>query len=92
MITAKNLIKHELIGLDANVFDSSNKSLVNMKGKVLDETRSVLLFKTNKGMKKVQKKKSVFIFKIPNGQMVKVNGERIAYRPEDRIKLRVTKW
>lgn len=92
MITPKNLIRHEMIGLDVSVSGSTNRSLIGVKGKILNETKSMFFIKTRKTMKKVQKKNSEFIFIIPNKKKVKVKGSKISYRPEDRIKLKVKKW
>jgi ribonuclease P protein subunit POP4 len=92
MITPKNLIKHELIGLTVEIVDSTNKFQVGVKGLVVDETKNTLTIETEKGMKKIQKKGSVFIFKISSEKKVKVNGNKIAVRPEDRLKLKVKKW
>lgn len=91
MITAKNLIRHELIGLTAEVAESTNKDCVGIKGLVVNETKNLLTIETENGNKRIQKKKTQFIFKIPGGK-VKVDGERIVARPEDRIKLKVRKW
>jgi ribonuclease P protein subunit POP4 len=92
MITAKNLIRHELIGLPAEVVGSSNESHVGIKGTVVDETKNLLVIESKKELKKIQKKGTSFIFKIPSGKRVRVEGKIIAARPEDRIKLKVKKW
>lgn len=92
MITPKNLIKHELIGLEVEIADSTNKFQVGLKGLVVDETKNTLAIETEKGMKKIQKKGSTLIFKISSEKKVKVNGNKIAVRPEDRLKLKVKKW
>ena len=92
MITAKNLIRHELIGLTAEVVESNNQSQIGIIGMVVNETKNLLVIETKKHMKKIQKKGSSFIFKIPSGKRVKVDGNIIAVRPEDRIKLKVKKW
>ncbi len=92
MISAKNLIRHELIGLKVEVVDSTNKFHIGIKGLVVDETKNLLIIETEKGIKKIQKKGTTFVFEIPNGKKVKVNGTIIAKRPEDRIKLKVKKW
>jgi ribonuclease P protein subunit POP4 len=92
MITPKNLIKHELIGLEVEIADSTNKFQVGVKGLVVDETKNTLTIETEKGMKKIQKKGSTFIFKISSEKKVKVNGNKIAVRPEERLKLKVKKW
>ena len=36
MITAKNLKKHELIGLEAEIITSNNEDLVGLKGKIVE--------------------------------------------------------
>lgn len=92
MISPKNLIRHELIGLDVEVVESKNKFQIGVKGTVVDETKNTLTVETDKGLKKIQKKGSIFIFKIYDGKKVKVNGNKIAVRPEERTKLKVKKW
>jgi ribonuclease P protein subunit POP4 len=92
MITPKNIIRHELIGLEVEVVESTNKFQVGIKGMVVDETKKLLIIETKKGVKKIQKDGAVFMFKLPSGVKVKVDGKRILARPEDRIKLKVRKW
>jgi ribonuclease P protein subunit POP4 len=46
-ITPSNLIYHELIGLTTRVIDSTNTSLINIRGKVVDETRNTLTVETD---------------------------------------------
>ena len=43
MITSKNLVNHELIGLKIKIKDSKNKSLIGKKGTIIDETKSTFL-------------------------------------------------
>jgi len=92
MISAKDLIRHELIGLSVEIANSSNKFSKGIKGLVVDETKNLLVIETAKGIKKVQKKGTEFMFTISDGKRVKVNGALIAKRPEDRVKLKVKKW
>jgi ribonuclease P protein subunit POP4 len=92
MISPKNLVKHELIGLTAEVAESTNKSQVGIKGIVVDETKNLVVVETSKGLKRIQKKGAEFIFNIPEGKRVKVKGNKIAVRPEERLKLKVKKW
>ncbi|MDD2665622.1 MAG: ribonuclease P protein component 1 [Methanocellales archaeon] len=83
-ISPNNLIFHELIGLFAEVSASTNSSLVGIKGKVVDETRNLLVIEN----KKIPKSCSTFVFSIPNNK-VKVDGKLLVSRPEDRIKRRL---
>ena len=92
MISAKGLIRHELIGLKVEVVGSFNKFHIGLKGLVVDETKNLLTIETEKGIKKIQKKGTEFVFTIPNGKKIKVNGAIITKRPEERVKLKVKKW
>jgi ribonuclease P protein subunit POP4 len=92
MISTKNVIRHELIGLTVEVVESTNKFNVGIKGTVVDETKNLLIIETGNEIKKIQKKGTKFIFTIPSGKKVKVDGTRIVRRPEERIKLKVKKW
>ncbi|MBT3984751.1 ribonuclease P protein component 1 [archaeon] len=85
MITSNNIKKHELIGLDVEVVDSINKDLCGLKGKVVDETRNLIVLATNKGEKKVLKKDATFMFKLEN-EKVEVDGKVLVGRPEERLK------
>jgi len=91
-ITAKNLIRHEFIGLDVVVDECTNNSVVGTKGNVINETKKLFVIRTRKGDKKVQKNNTKFIFTLPDGKKVRVDGKRIELRPEERIKRRVKKW
>ena len=92
MITPENLVKHELTGLEVEIAGSSNKSMISIKGRVIDESRQMLTIKTVDGEKKVPKALCSFIFTLPEGKKVKVDGELLVSRPEDRIKKKFRKW
>jgi ribonuclease P protein subunit POP4 len=88
-ITPENLPKHELIGLEVEVIESTDESLVGIKGEVLDETQSILTIEN----KQVEKKNCIFQFILPNRQEVKLNGELINKRPEERAGMTLpNKW
>jgi ribonuclease P protein subunit POP4 len=92
MITSKNLIYHELIGLNLEVTNSSTKSLIGLKGKVIDETKKTLTIETSDNDEKLLPKDvSIFQFEIPDGTFVEVDGKVLLSRPEDRIKKRYKK-
>lgn len=88
-ITPENLPKHELIGLKAEVIDSTDQSQEGISGEVTDETQSMLEI----GGKKVEKKNAKFLFTLPDGTKVELDGKLIDKRPEDRIDQRLPgKW
>ncbi|MEM5814980.1 MAG: ribonuclease P protein component 1 [Candidatus Aenigmatarchaeota archaeon] len=91
-ITEKNLVRHELIGLEVEIVKSTNKYQIGIKGKVIDETYNTLTIETNKKEKKVAKKDCVFVFTLPNGKKVQVEGWILVGKPEDRIKKKFSKW
>ncbi|RLI80245.1 ribonuclease P protein subunit [Archaeoglobales archaeon] len=79
------ILAHEWIGLNVEVMDSPNKCEVGIKGEVVDETMKTLKIKTDKGVKVVAKKYRTFKVKFGD-RVLKVKGDLITYRPEDRIK------
>ena len=90
MITPSNLVRHELIGLRVKIVSGANKTCIGIDGRVVDETRNMLFIEKKNGkVVKVVKKDYIFLFTLPSGKHVKVNGELIVGRPEDRIKKRL---
>lgn len=87
MITQQNIVNHELIGLDAQILESTNKTFVGLSGKIVDETKSMLLIETKHGTKMIAKRYNTWKFGL-NDQSFIVNGGNISKRPEDRIKVR----
>ena len=92
MIAPEDLVKHELIGLEVRVLKSSNPSSEGMEGRVIDESRNMLVIETPKGEKSVAKDLCVFSFHLPSGKWVRVEGSLLVARPEDRIKKKFRKW
>lgn len=84
MLTKKNIYKHELIGLEVKVIDASHKGYTKVKGRVVDETKHMLVIEQDDVEKLVPKKNTTFRFKIDGG--VDVDGSKLLYRPEDRTK------
>jgi ribonuclease P protein subunit POP4 len=91
-ITPYNLVRHELIGLKAEIKDSTNKNQMGLKGRVIDETFKTLKIETDKGEKVIPKDITIFIFTLPNGTRVQVEGKILLGRPEDRIKKKLPRW
>ncbi|RLG22146.1 ribonuclease P protein subunit [Methanosarcinales archaeon] len=84
MITPRNIVHHELIGLKVEVVSSTNPYLVGIKGKVVDETRNMLVIEMDGEEKKVPKDCCTFLFELDDCY-VKVEGRLLVARPEDRI-------
>jgi ribonuclease P protein subunit POP4 len=79
-------VQGELIGLNAKVVKSTNPSCINLKGKVINETRNTLTIRHANEEAIVVKNTSVFHFTTPDGTIVEVDGYVITGRPEDRVK------
>ncbi len=79
-----NLRKHELIGLQVHVVQASDPSQRDLSGRVVDETRNMLVVEVGGGEKRIPKQGSRFRFDIQGG--VEVDGDEIRFRPEDRVK------
>ncbi len=91
-ITPQNLLRHELIGLEAEVVGSPNGSLIGLEGRIIDETKRTLVLSVDGKRKVVPKDVAILRLKLPDGRLVEVDGKRLLGRPEDRIKLRVSRW
>ncbi len=97
-ITAENIVRHELIGLKVKVDECSDKSVEKVSGMVVDETYNILVIEGKKKgdkearEKSIPKQNSIFIFALPNGDNVEVDGRLLVSRPEDRIKKKFKKW
>lgn len=78
----------ELIGLPVEVVESTDPTLKGLRGHVLDETLNTLRVQREGDGKTVfvAKANNVFAFQDEEGVLVRVPGERILFRPEDRIK------
>ncbi len=97
-LTPQNIIHHELIGLDTEVVDSTNKSLIGIEGCIIDETKNILTIESDAQEKKIPKSGSSFIFIIPSFSgkrylplRLKVDGRLLLSQPENRIQTKFRK-
>jgi ribonuclease P protein subunit POP4 len=81
----KLLLAHEWIGLDVEVVESPNRCEIGIAGEIVDETQNTLKIMTEKGLKVVAKRNRTFRVKYGD-KMLRIKGDLIAFRPEDRIK------
>ena len=82
-VTPKSLIHHCLIGLTVKIVESSNPQLLNVIGKIVDETKNTLIIKIDEKEKQIPKKNSVFQFQMPDNRAVEVVGTLLIGRPEE---------
>ena len=85
MISAENILAHELIGLDVEITKKDNIIPSKLYGKIVFETKNMILLKTIFGIKGVPKaiiKKARII--LLGGDCF-INGSSLIERPEDRV-------
>lgn len=81
-----------LIGKDVMIIDSLfiTDNLKNQWCKVIDETRNTMLINCNGKVKRIPKKGTWFKFNL-YGKIIKIYGNILIGRPEERIKKRLPK-
>jgi ribonuclease P protein subunit POP4 len=84
-INEKNIKAHELNGLNIKITKSTDKTK-KISGKIIKETKNLLVLETKKGEKKIPKKE-VEIEVALKGRKIRIEGKKIMFRPEDRIKI-----
>ncbi|MGQ0795881.1 MAG: ribonuclease P protein component 1 [Nitrosopumilaceae archaeon] len=84
MITAENLALHEFIGLDVEIIHSSNAQQMGMKGRIVDETKFVLVLSSENEIKKLPKENAVWRFFLGNNK-IDLNGNVISKRSFERL-------
>lgn len=75
----------EFIGLEVEVLGSTCEGLVGTRGRVVDESRNMLVIEVGGTEKKVPKDVCEFRF-FDGGREFVVSGKDIKFRPEDRVK------
>ena len=87
MITTKNILQHEIIGLNAKVEESTDEKLCGVEGKAVDETQNMLVIRKEDGSEiKAAKKNQTFIFTLPDKTRVKVLGSLLHGDSIERLK------
>jgi len=85
MITKENILRHELLGLPVEVVRAANPAQTGIAGRIVDETRNMLVIETSRGAKRVEKAHATFRLTLPGGTVVDVSGSALVSQPEKRI-------
>ena len=86
MTMPRELARHELIGLHVEIADAANSALIGIKGKIIDETKNLIVIQDDKGVKKVLKSQIKKMKTKVHGKEIILKGKELAGRPEERIK------
>jgi len=82
MIDRKNLLFSTFIGLKVELSNSSQRKLVGLSGKVVDETKNLITIETQNGKEvRVPKVSATFRFTLDDGSKMDVAGSDITFRP-----------
>ncbi len=81
----KTLAREEFIGLHVTIKECMDSKWIGKSGVIIDETKNTFLIRINDKNKKIGKKIAKFEFEN-DGKRTILNGLKIAYRSEDRIK------
>lgn len=84
-ITPTTLQYHELVGLEARISKSSDPTLRDIHGIIVDETKNTLRLMVRDRVMTIPKACSTFIFTLPDGARVRIHGHILVGRPEDRL-------
>lgn len=82
----KNIVQHELIGLEIEISDAKNKSLIGKKGKIVDETRNTLTIEEGREKYKKVLKSQITIRTKIQGKNLEIDGQKLVAKPEERLK------
>lgn len=92
MKLSQNILRHELIGLNLEVVNSTDSGLISTKGRVINETRNTLVLEKENG-KEITLVKEISTFRIQfeseNVVKIDVDGRLLVGRPEDRLKRKI---
>jgi ribonuclease P protein subunit POP4 len=87
MISSRNVLRHELIGLDVLVSGAANPLHRGLCGHIIDETKNLLVIETTRGIKRIPKMHSTFRIVLPGRELVEIDGSVMVLAPEKRINL-----
>ena len=86
MITPYNLLRHELVGLEAKIVESNHKGYTGIAGRIVDETKNTFVIEDSGKEKTIPKNCVILEIKLPDNAIVTIDGNLLSGRPEERIK------
>ncbi|MHA1934848.1 MAG: ribonuclease P protein component 1 [Candidatus Thorarchaeota archaeon] len=90
-VSPLKILNHELVGLETHVVASRDPTHVNRLGTIVAETREMIQLDTDQGEILLSKEVCVFEIKFKDGSVVRVDGNLLRGRPEDRLKKRTNR-
>ncbi len=84
--THKNLVYHELIGLEVEVLNHPDPSVIGVKGIIVWETKRTLIVSSRGKHLVILKTGGLFRFKLPHGELVELRGDHLMGTPIERAR------
>ena len=88
MITPENIAIHELIGLKTMITESPNSQIIGLHGTIIDETKSMFVINTDKGIKTISKPHNKWKFQL-NDEEIILSGSLLEKRSHDRLEIKI---
>jgi len=74
----------DLIGRDVTIFRSNNKEIVGIKGKIIMETKNMIVLDTKNGKKNIPKD----VCQISNNEsIIQTDSTKLSKRPHERLEM-----
>lgn len=86
----KNFLWNEFIGYNVQIINAVHPSYNDINGKIVDESKNTIVVNMNGKDKIIPKKAADFRFKCST-KNIDVEGRKITFRPENRIK-KIKSW
>ncbi|MDG6219160.1 MAG: ribonuclease P protein subunit [Candidatus Thermoplasmatota archaeon] len=77
--------KEEFIGCLVTIEHCTDPTWIGKQGIIVDETKHLFLIEIQNTIKRIEKKTATFKISLSD-KTIRLNGSKIVYRPEDRIK------
>ena len=91
-ITNETILAHEWIGLQVAIVESFDPGHRGIVGIVRDETKNTIRIETRGRFLKIPKTGTTFLTTLPTGERLPIQGSKMRFRPEDRVKKGLAKW
>jgi ribonuclease P protein subunit POP4 len=81
----RSFAKDEFIGLKVKIRECSDPKWKGKSGHILNETKNTFIIDIDNKEKTIAKNIAIFEFEV-NGKRISLDGSKIMFRPENRIK------
>tara|TARA_B110000014_G_scaffold160104_1_gene112753 strand:+ start:129 stop:386 length:258 start_codon:yes stop_codon:yes gene_type:complete len=85
-MTLRMQSEFDLIGQDVTISDSKNKEIIGINGKIIIETKNMIVIKTKNGKRSIPKN----ICQLINSEgMIEIDSTKLSKRPHERLEILV---